>query len=113
MYLYLLYEKAKALDAFKTYNAEVEKQKENKIKIVRSNRGGEYYDRYILKGQMLGLFAKLKGQMLGQFAKFLKKEGFIAQYTMPSTPQQNGVTKRRNYTLMDVVRCMISNSDLP
>ena len=41
MYLYLLYEKYEALDAFKTYKPEVEKQKDRKIKIVRSDRGGE------------------------------------------------------------------------
>jgi hypothetical protein len=37
---------AKTLNAFKTYKVEVEKQKEKKIKIVRSDRGGEYYGRY-------------------------------------------------------------------
>ncbi|KAL0298745.1 UNVERIFIED_CONTAM: Retrovirus-related Pol polyprotein from transposon TNT 1-94 [Sesamum radiatum] len=30
------------------------------------------------------------------FAAFLKEEGIIAQYTMPGTPQQNGVAERRN-----------------
>jgi hypothetical protein len=32
---------------------------------------------------------------------------------MPSTLQQNGVAKRRNRTLMDMVRSMLSNSHLP
>ena len=32
---------------------------------------------------------------------------------MPGTPQQNGVAERRNRTLMDMVRSMISNSSLP
>ena len=59
MYLYLLYDKAKALEAFKTYKAEVEKQRKNKIKIIRSDRGEEYYGRYTEKGQMPGPFAKL------------------------------------------------------
>ena len=58
MYLYLLYDKAEVLDAFKTYKVEVEKQRENKIKIIRSNRGREYYGRYIEKGQMPSPFAK-------------------------------------------------------
>ena len=40
MYLYLIYDKAEALDAFKTYKTEVENQHEKKIKIVRSDRGG-------------------------------------------------------------------------
>ena len=102
MYLYLLHDKAEALDAFKTYKAKVEKQRENKIKIIRSDRGREYYGRYTEKGQMPG-----------PFAKFLQEEGIIAQYTMPGTPQQNGVSERRNRTLMDMVRSMMSNSDLP
>lgn len=52
MYLYLLYEKAEALYAFKTYKAKVEKQKKKKIKIDRLNRGREYYGRYTEKEQM-------------------------------------------------------------
>ncbi|KAM1665078.1 hypothetical protein ACFXTN_040504 [Malus domestica] len=102
MYLYLLNDKAKVLSAFKTYKVEVEKQNERKIKIIRSDRGGEFYGRYTEKGQVPG-----------PFAKFLEEEGIIAQYTMPGTPQQNGVAERRNRTLMDMVKSMISNSSLP
>ncbi len=32
---------------------------------------------------------------------------------MPGTPQQNGVAERRNRTLMDMVRSIMSNSSLP
>ena len=53
------------------------------------------------------------GQMPGLFAKFLKKEGLIAQYFMPTTPQQNGVAERQNRTLMNVVRSMLSSSNVP
>jgi transposase InsO family protein len=102
MYLYLLNDKAEALNAFKTYKVEVEKQKEKKIKIVRSDKGEEYYGRYTKKGQMIR-----------PFAKFLKEKGIVAQYTMSGTPQQNGVVERRNHTLMDMVRSMLSNYHLP
>jgi transposase InsO family protein len=51
--------------------------------------------------------------MIRPLAKFLEEEGIVAQYTMPGTPQQNGVAERRNRTLMDMVRSMISNSQLP
>ena len=51
--------------------------------------------------------------MIGPFAKFLENEGIIAQYTMPGTPQQNSMAERRNRTLLDMVRSMISNSNLP
>jgi hypothetical protein len=46
MYLYFLTNKAEALNTFKTYKVEVEKQKGKKIKIVTSDRGEEYYGRY-------------------------------------------------------------------
>ena len=32
---------------------------------------------------------------------------------MPGTPEQNGVAERRNRTLIDMVRSMMSNSTLP
>nr|GFB95740.1 putative zinc finger, CCHC-type [Tanacetum cinerariifolium] len=32
---------------------------------------------------------------------------------MPGTPQQNGIAERRNHTLIDMVRSMLANSNLP
>jgi len=46
MYLYPLNDKDEAVDAFKSYKTTVENQINKKIKIVRSNKGGEYYGRY-------------------------------------------------------------------
>ena len=40
--LYLLHSKDEALNMFKMYKAEVENQLEKKIKIIRSDGGGEY-----------------------------------------------------------------------
>ncbi|KAF7839613.1 Retrovirus-related Pol polyprotein from transposon TNT 1-94 [Senna tora] len=57
MFLYLLNNKNEALDAFKVFKAEVEKQCDKQIKIVRSDRGGEYYGRYTEDGQAPGPFA--------------------------------------------------------
>ena len=45
-YLYLIHEKSQTLDVFKSYKAEVELQINKRIKLVRSNCGGEYYGRY-------------------------------------------------------------------
>jgi hypothetical protein len=36
----------------------------------------------------------------------------VAQYSMPGDPEQNGVVERRNHTLMDMVRSMVSYSML-
>ena len=47
---------------------------------------------------------------LGPFAKYLQEYGINSQYTMFSTPQQNGIEERRNHTLLDIVRCMLINS---
>ncbi|KAL0453767.1 UNVERIFIED_CONTAM: hypothetical protein Slati_1354800 [Sesamum latifolium] len=58
MCIYFLEYKSEALDAFKVFKAEVEKQCDKQIKIVRSDRGGEYFGRYTEGGQAPGPFAK-------------------------------------------------------
>ena len=72
------------------------------MKVERSDRGGEYYERY-----------NETWQYPGPFAKFLQKRGICVRYIIPGTPQQNGVSKRCNRTLMDIVRSMLINSTLP
>nr|AAV24758.1 putative polyprotein [Oryza sativa Japonica Group] len=93
-YIYPIKERSEALDKFKIFKAE--------IKIVRSDRGGEYYGRHTTYGQIPR-----------PFARFLQENGIKAQYSAPSEPQQNGVAERRNRTLMDMVRSMLSHSILP
>ena len=44
---------------------------------------------------------------------FLQEHGIVAQYTMLGSLNQNDVAERRNQTLMDMVRSMLSNSKLP
>ncbi|RVW35870.1 Retrovirus-related Pol polyprotein from transposon TNT 1-94 [Vitis vinifera] len=53
------------------------------------------------------------GQTPRPFAKFLQEHGIVAQYTMPGYPDQNGVAEKRNQTLLDMVRSMLSSSKLP
>ena len=85
MYLYMLCSKDKALKAFKVFKAGVEKQCRKQVKIVRSDRGGEYYGRYTKSGQAPG-----------PFARFLQEHEIVAQYTRPGSPDQNSVVERRN-----------------
>jgi hypothetical protein len=47
------------MNALEVYIIEVERQLERKVKIIRSNRGGEYYGKYCESRQCLGPFAKL------------------------------------------------------
>jgi transposase InsO family protein len=100
-YIYPIKERSEALDKFKIFKAEVENQHNIKIKLVRSDRGEEYYGRHTPYGQVPG-----------PFARFLQKNGIVAQYSMPEDPQQNGVAERCNRTLMDMVRSMLSYSTL-
>ena len=85
--------KFEALDKFKEFKAESKKQLGRHIKSLRSDRGGEY--------------------MSIEFVSFLKERGILSQFSAPGTPQQNGVAEKRNRTLLDMVRSMMSLSTLP
>ncbi|KAL6350652.1 hypothetical protein AAG906_025582 [Vitis piasezkii] len=91
-YLFLIHEKLQSLDVFKTFKAK-----------TSIDRGGEYYGRYDGSSE----------QHPGPFAKYLEECGIVPQYTMPGSPSMNGVAERRNRTLKDMVRSMISHSTLP
>jgi hypothetical protein len=92
-YVYLLKHKPEAFDAFKIFKTEVENQLNKTIKVLRTSRVGEYTS--------------------GILNDFYRKHGIIHQYTMLYTLQQNGVAKRRNRTLMDMVRSMMAYSNIP
>ncbi|KAK8593315.1 hypothetical protein V6N12_045398 [Hibiscus sabdariffa] len=85
--------KSEALEKFKEFRNEVQNQHGKSIKALRSDRGGEYLSH--------------------EFDELLKECGIVSQLTPPGTPQWNGVSERRNRTLLDTVRSMMSHSDLP
>ncbi|CAD5164600.1 unnamed protein product [Musa acuminata subsp. malaccensis] len=64
-----------AIDTLEVYINEVERQLDRKVKIVRSDIGGEFYGRY--DGY---------GQNIGPFARFLEQRGICAQYALPGVP---------------------------
>ncbi|KAK8578706.1 hypothetical protein V6N12_069050 [Hibiscus sabdariffa] len=92
-YIYLMRHKSEALERFKEFKNEVQNQHGKSIKALRSDRGGEYLSQ--------------------DFDELLKECGIVSQLTPPGTPQWNGVSERRNRTLLDMVRSMMSHSDLP
>ena len=71
MHLYLIREKSESLKTFIDFKTLVENQLDRKIKVVRSDRGGEYYGRHTDIGQAPG-----------PFYNFCKEQGIINQYTM-------------------------------
>ena len=48
-----------------------------------------------------------------EFGLHLKQCGILSQLTPPGTPQRNGVSKRHNHTLLDMVQSMMSLTELP
>ncbi|GJU55698.1 retrotransposon protein, putative, ty1-copia subclass [Tanacetum coccineum] len=91
-YVYLLKHKHEVFETFKVFQKEVENQLGKTIKLLRFDREGEY--------------------MSQEFLDHLKDHGIIAHRTPPYTPQHNGVSERRNRTLLDMVRSMMSQTTL-
>ncbi|KAG7567884.1 Ribonuclease H-like superfamily [Arabidopsis thaliana x Arabidopsis arenosa] len=83
--------KDEVLEKFKEYKTEVENQLSKTIKIVRSDRGGEYD---------------------GPFNAFCQKHGIIHQTTAPYSPESNGVAERKNRTLKEMMNAMLQESRL-
>ncbi|KAJ9538361.1 hypothetical protein OSB04_031094 [Centaurea solstitialis] len=92
-YVYLIRHKSEAFERFKEFQNEVQNQLDRKIKFLRSDRGGEYLSQ--------------------EFDNHLMECGIVSQLTPPYTPQMNGVSERRNRTLLDMVRSMMCHSSLP
>jgi transposase InsO family protein len=91
-YVYLLRSKDEALESFIHYKKEVENQLNKKIKVLRSDRGGEYES---------------------PFGEFCSQHGIVHQTTAPYSPQQNGVAERKNRTLKEMMNAMLISSGLP
>src|SRR5581483_8070115 len=83
----------KLLRKFKEFHNEVQNQLDRKIKFLRSDCGGEYLSQ--------------------EFDNHLIECGIVSQVTPPYTPPMNGVSERRNRTLLDMVRSMMCRSMLP
>ncbi|GJT38811.1 retrotransposon protein, putative, ty1-copia subclass [Tanacetum coccineum] len=92
-YVYLLKHKHEVFETFKVLKNEVENQLGKTIKALRSDRGGEYISQ--------------------KFKDYLKACGIVQQLTPPYTLQHNGVSERRNRTLLDMVRSMMNLTTLP
>jgi hypothetical protein len=90
-HIYLIKYKSEAIEKFKEYKLEVEKQLGRSIKSLNNDRGGEYE----------------------AIDSFCKESGIRHLYTMPYKPQQNGIAERRNRTLMDMTRSMMAYAELP
>ena len=92
-HLYLLRLKSEAFEAFKQYEAWCMTHLGVAIKVLHSDRGGEYMDK--------------------SFILYLKSRGTEQRLTVHDTPAQNGVAERRNRTIVERVRALLHASGLP
>lgn len=93
VWVYVLKTKDQVFDKFKEFKSCVENQTGFKIKCLRSDNGGEYTSL--------------------QFEQFLTSAGIIHEKTCAKTPQQNGVAERMNRSLVETVRTMLHDAQLP
>ena len=92
-WVYFLKTKSQALSMFSNFKKMVETQCGQKIKKLRTDNGGEYTSK--------------------EFSVFCQEAGIVHQLTVPYSPQQNGVSERKNKTVMEMTRCILFKKKLP
>ena len=80
-------------ERFKEFKDLVENLSEKRIKTLRSDNGGEFTS--------------------DEFNEYCKEAGIKRELTIPYNPQQNGVAERKNRSIVEVVKYMIHDQDLP
>ncbi|RVW51536.1 Retrovirus-related Pol polyprotein from transposon TNT 1-94 [Vitis vinifera] len=78
---------------FQKFHKMIETQYNAKVRVLRSDNGGEYQS--------------------SDLQKYLEGHGIIHQTTCSNTPQQNGVAERKNRHLLEVVRASLIAAKTP
>lgn len=91
-FVYFLHTKEQVFEYFKQFKSMVENQVERKIKILRSDNGGEFCG--------------------ATFENFLKQAGILHQKSNCYTPEQNGSAERLNRTVVERARCLLFDAKL-
>jgi transposase InsO family protein len=87
-----LIEKYDAFEKFKMFKALTDNQTGIKLKAIHSDRGGEFMSR--------------------DFKEFCDRHGIKREYTIPSTPKQNGVIERKNISVQQMAMDMMNERDI-
>ena len=77
---------------FKELHTRVERETGRKLKAVRADNEGEYR---------------------GQFEEYCRSKGIRIEFTVPKTPELNGLAERMNRTIMERVWSMLAHAKLP
>jgi hypothetical protein len=92
-WIYFSKAKNEVFNKFKEFKALVENLSKKKIKILRSDNGGEFTS--------------------DEFNAFCKEVGIKRELSTPYNPQQNVMAETKNLTIMEAVKAMIHDQDLP
>jgi len=92
-WVYFLAYKSDAFTTFKLFKALVEKETGLSIKCLRTDRGGEFTS--------------------NEFKEYCKMNGIKRQLPAAYTPQQNGVAERKNRSVMNMVRSLLVEKNVP
>ena len=85
--------KDEVFSKFKEFKALIENHTEKKIKIFRSDNGGEFTS--------------------NEFKDLCKDSGIKRELTTPYNPQQNGVAEMKNRMIIEATKEMLHDQDLP
>ncbi|KAL4289903.1 hypothetical protein GQ457_14G000940 [Hibiscus cannabinus] len=92
-WVYFVKEKSEVFSVFKKFKSSIEKQSGNAVKVLRTDRGGEFVST--------------------EFDNFCEEMGIQHQLTASYTPQQNGVAERKNRSLVEMAKSMLKAKCLP
>nr|GEV61176.1 ribonuclease H-like domain-containing protein [Tanacetum cinerariifolium] len=92
-WVFFLATKGETSTILKTFITGIENQLSLKVKIIRSDNETEF-----------------KNNDLNQFSEM---QGIKREFSVPRTPQQNGIVERKNRTLIEAARTMLADSLLP
>ena len=91
-WLYLLKTQDKVFNKFQEFKAEIENLMNKKIKMLRTDNGGEYTSK--------------------EFVAFYKSAGIRREMTVHHNPQQNGVAERKNISIEETVKALLNDQGL-
>jgi hypothetical protein len=92
-WIYFLKNKDGVLAKFQEFKAQVENLTGRKIKVLRSDNGGENTSKYLIN--------------------LCIEAGIKREYIVSYNPQQNGVAERKNKTIIEATKAMIHDQSLP
>ncbi|GJS37317.1 putative ribonuclease H-like domain-containing protein [Tanacetum coccineum] len=92
-WVFFLVSKDETSEILNNFIKEIEKLVDKKVKIIRCDNGTEFKNKVV--------------------DDFCREKGIKREYSVARTPQQNGMAKRRNRTLIEAARTMLVDSKLP